>query len=715
MADGAEFMAQLRLEIENEVEILEVLRKIAEKGGKEVDKKITAGLDNAIKSAKRLNSTLNLKNAEKNAEVIKASMAQIAGNGARFAANMQKAGIGADNALNPGRIRQAEHELRRVNDRLSQTAKGWQKNSLHATNVLRVIQDAPFGMLGMGNNIQVLGESFARLREEGHSFGEIAKRMFVPLVAGPMAISSIITLITVLATKWDVIVEKWEKAKELLSGLTQEQKNLNQAIRDFNKIENFQKWVDSLDAKQLDTVTKGLREMVDEQQRVVQEDFGVGDPEKRLRQIKALQTAARVAAGTAVGAVPFAQEKAAIEELMRLRGELEATTIAKRKKMEEDARRTQFGLVTEQQEKADEQAREAAEKRAELDKKIREGNFDMEQDAIKLMHQMEEENLKDLAEQNKEFEKGKLADAQHRIQREKELIRERIQEEQRLVRQMLQDAAFGSAMLRFRGAGTEARDGASMGEQIAAARAKQEVDRSALLNEQMATLEAARITSDAQARKQLLQSAEIMGQQMIEIEHRTDEEITAIYKKGFDTRARLATSMTQGVGAIFGDLATIMGEQTEKGFEQHKGMLKAQAFASAIAASIEIYRNVASAPLGPGAAVMAGIAAAGVLTSLNAQIRKIDSVGANGASFDAPTGSFTALNSSVTQRRAVEFQQQQVRLDATQTADNQSATVKAINDMADKVRDQKVVMDEPTAAQAARVGNNRNTRRVQMA
>jgi hypothetical protein len=109
------------------------------------------------------------------------------------------------------------------------------KTTLASQSVIRIIQDAPFGMLGITNNIQQFGEEFARLKGtinaatgQVHTFGSAMRLVLGGMFAGPMAISLIITLISTLALSWDKLAGVVQKVGRYL-GLTEVQARLTGA------------------------------------------------------------------------------------------------------------------------------------------------------------------------------------------------------------------------------------------------------------------------------------------------------------------------------------------------------------------------------------------------------------------------------------------------------------------------------------------------------
>lgn len=154
-----------------------------------------------------------------------------------------------------------EQALARVNDSLRQRVlaelkageaaeEGGQKaeraavkNTLASQNVLRVIQDSQYGMMGMANNIEQLSESFGRMYGEfrknnsaAKALGLTLKSTFMPLVMGPMALATIVTLTLALAQGTDKLKEAYDRVRVAIGLMTEAQLRFNNAARDGNRI-----------------------------------------------------------------------------------------------------------------------------------------------------------------------------------------------------------------------------------------------------------------------------------------------------------------------------------------------------------------------------------------------------------------------------------------------------------------------------------------------
>lgn len=121
--------------------------------------------------------------------------------------------------------------------------------------ILQGAQDAQFGVIGVANNIQMLGESVSRQMNKGTSATRLLKSALSNLFMGPMAIGTLITILSLIAQNWDAVksasitalnamgagieeanikLDKLaEKAKDVSVGLSEEE-----FLDAFKKIEN---------------------------------------------------------------------------------------------------------------------------------------------------------------------------------------------------------------------------------------------------------------------------------------------------------------------------------------------------------------------------------------------------------------------------------------------------------------------------------------------
>ena len=100
-------------------------------------------------------------------------------------------------------------------------------------NLGRVAQDAPFGFIGIQNNIQPLLESFQRLKQESGSTGGALKALASSLVGGGgllLAVSLVTSALTVLAQNPEKVAGALNYLSGVVDNATATQKEYNKAL-----------------------------------------------------------------------------------------------------------------------------------------------------------------------------------------------------------------------------------------------------------------------------------------------------------------------------------------------------------------------------------------------------------------------------------------------------------------------------------------------------
>lgn len=107
--------------------------------------------------------------------------------------------------------------------------------TLSSQNLVRVIQDLPYGIMGVANNVEMVAQDFATMKAEGLSAGQAVRRM-VSGLAGPMMIPLLISLVTMVALSWDKVAGMVEGAGDRilvwLGRMTEAQESYNEALRE---------------------------------------------------------------------------------------------------------------------------------------------------------------------------------------------------------------------------------------------------------------------------------------------------------------------------------------------------------------------------------------------------------------------------------------------------------------------------------------------------
>lgn len=123
---------------------------------------------------------------------------------------------------------QSQKKLSAANQQYKQTAGS---ASAVALEFNRIIQDAPFGIIGVGNNIQQLAAQFTTLRQRSRSSGEAVSAALTAIVSPvnllSLGISGLTTLFTLYALgvfdardETDALADSLEEARKQLDGIT---------------------------------------------------------------------------------------------------------------------------------------------------------------------------------------------------------------------------------------------------------------------------------------------------------------------------------------------------------------------------------------------------------------------------------------------------------------------------------------------------------------
>lgn len=105
-----------------------------------------------------------------------------------------------------------KERIKGVTEQTGEMAKGTHRNTLASINLLRVVQDAEYGMLGMANNIQEVVLSLSLARAAGISATSMFKGMIKELLIGKLALAFWPTVIIMLIRNWDALTRAMEKA-----------------------------------------------------------------------------------------------------------------------------------------------------------------------------------------------------------------------------------------------------------------------------------------------------------------------------------------------------------------------------------------------------------------------------------------------------------------------------------------------------------------------
>ena len=116
-------------------------------------------------------------------------------------------------------------------------------------NFARLIQDAPFGIIGVGNNITALAESFDQARNQGQSFTQI--------LGGIFSAGNLLTLgVSAAVTAWTLYSQNTEKVVDINEKVSESYKELEEQIDQTVNVLSTLKFVNDIIVQQQDEVRK---------------------------------------------------------------------------------------------------------------------------------------------------------------------------------------------------------------------------------------------------------------------------------------------------------------------------------------------------------------------------------------------------------------------------------------------------------------------------
>lgn len=722
--DSDKLKAQLGIQFTGIEAEIKKLAPFMSKLGKTMPLEIRKGLKQVNKDVVHIGALLKSATDPDTLETLKVAMANVAKEAQKVGEGMSRAAAASGKTFQVANIDKTTQSLQKMNVALKQSQQQQMRTTLMSQNMLRVMQDSPFGMLGMANNIQQLGENLAFAQSKGTSFTKAMGAGLKNLLMGPMAFATLITVGTLVAQKWDVIVEAGKKFADMLDGVAEKQRDFNAAQREFSSADSFEKWADSLP----------IADVKKAQEAVEQYIAALGDPEEAARVV---ERGAGIKFGILKGLggegtrEDINTAKALLELHKKAGDRLHALELAEQQITLKNLRDTNHGIESEKA-KAERRQKEkddnARRKRLTLEAKsinesmlLRLGGYD--------------QRLKDAEEAQKDLTAAELKAVKARNSEKLKLRREFLQDARKMTSELAGGIHMADLEATAIGVGAARRPAfdATPSQRVASEEART-AGRNAAIQASIAARQKARVqldiwmqAADANSDMEELKRLTIKHDKLLAQEgvftaaiKRNEVELAA-WKREQKAREQQREMAALGgfvseIGGMFGGMADIMATAGEKGLEQNKSMLKAQAWAQAIAASIGIFNNVANTPgLGPFALAAAGAAMASTMVTLAAQIKKIDNPG-GGAATGISGGAFTALNSNVTAQRASNFQRSEDRRNATGAqgaAASASNTEELLSNINEGIRTQKVVVDQSTIATMELSGKATNTRRVQ--
>jgi len=142
-----------------------------------------------------------------------------------------------------GKILKTQQTIAGLNNSMKSVAPSTNRATQSITDLSRIVQDAPFGFIGIANNINPLVESFGRLKAESGSVGGALKSLVSGIAGGGglglafAAVTSAISFAQLGLSMWSRGSEKAKQSSEDLSHQLELAKN---SLRDVTaELENF--------------------------------------------------------------------------------------------------------------------------------------------------------------------------------------------------------------------------------------------------------------------------------------------------------------------------------------------------------------------------------------------------------------------------------------------------------------------------------------------
>lgn len=147
------------------------------------------------------------------------------------------------------------------------------KSSIAVLNFNRVIQDAPFGILGIANNIDPLIQSFQALQRETGSTGSALKAMLSTLTGGAGLAVGVSVITSLLITFGGALFDSGKETKSATKELSDYDQAINQVASSVgNEVSELQKLIDTASNVNLTYIERG--KAVDELQSKYPDYFG---------------------------------------------------------------------------------------------------------------------------------------------------------------------------------------------------------------------------------------------------------------------------------------------------------------------------------------------------------------------------------------------------------------------------------------------------------
>lgn len=645
--------------------------------------------------------------------------------------------------INEGDLKNARKNLENIVGGGADKATGAILKTTRASQeVVRIVQDAGFGMMGMTNNIQSLAEAFADMANKGFSFGESLKATMKSVLTGPMAISFFIAALTTVITHWDSIIGGIDKARHALGLITDEAKLFRKEIEKGKKtaIEMLVGDDDDLEAaiKRLEVILQStffiadrfegpspflrnsiLRAMalfgdekaVEELERVGFRDDLNDAMKRKLFELRALRDALAEAAAHGI-LPPEEDEKEDKKKKRELTNRFDVLRAIEKQRSEGHVREIRMIQIN------------RAEALAELEERRKEEIMTDEQ-----FFALKEEILIDAEEAfskiNKKFHDEREKAEQAAIKRGLQMQKARIAARRRMFQQQQQvDRLQAKNVIKVTRDGTFARMQEDMNDQMDLRRLdiQQRID---ILN-QKAHLD----NIDKQMRTAHGEELIRLEEQRVQAEERIHKQrlnmIRSSTTQAFSTLGSASASLFQtwkqqrdaeltAQGKSEAEKTRIIQEEGKNRFKFQKALMIADATVNTLNAGVAAY-NAGVKIGGPAGLAVGGVMMAAALASGFAQVKAIKATTIGGSTTSTAStgaGKFVQLSAAVNKDRAQQFIQTNASSAAksvVQSSRGNNGFDGAVDRFVKAADNLRVTIDDPTSAQVVARGQARNQR-----
>lgn len=170
--------------------------------------------------------------------------------------------VKADNKQAVDALRKLQLEVDGIKEKTKKMASATQQSNMMLQSTGRIVQDLPFGMMGIANNIQFLAEQMTYAKSQGQSMGSI----FKGLASSMMGAGGVMFAISAVTSALTYLSMQSSKTENKLKGLTESLKDNWSAV--YKSTKEWEKFGEELDKfktadliESLNTVNRQMKEL----------------------------------------------------------------------------------------------------------------------------------------------------------------------------------------------------------------------------------------------------------------------------------------------------------------------------------------------------------------------------------------------------------------------------------------------------------------------